>query len=69
MQTVEQTATESNPQTSDREISLSSEDRHLLLSATLRLLGRRLRHGQPVFRADLLRAALLGDDVSEGSAS
>jgi hypothetical protein len=40
-------------------ISLSSEDRRVLLDASLRSLIARCRHGQPIFQDDLVRLASL----------
>jgi hypothetical protein len=42
-------------------ISLSSEDRRVLLDASLRLLTRRCRCGQPIFADDLVRLTSLVD--------
>jgi hypothetical protein len=41
---------------------LSPEDCQLVVSASLRLLGRRLSHGQPVSESDLLRIAAFAEE-------
>jgi hypothetical protein len=51
------------------ETLVSPEDRRLLLGASrLRLLGRRFSCGKTILQADVVRMALLADDVTEHAA-
>lgn len=43
--------------------SLTSEDRRLLLGASIRVLDRRFTCGKPISKGDVLRVALLADDA------
>lgn len=50
------------------DISLTREDRRILLGASLRLLGRRFSCGKRISQDDVLRVASLADDASERAA-
>jgi len=52
-------------ETSHDEPLLAPEDRHLLLGASLQLLGRRFRSGKAILRDDVIRVASLADDAIE----
>jgi len=62
------TLTLENESRQERKEVLTANDRRLLLGASLRLLGRRFSHDQPIFHDDVIRMASLADDASERAA-
>lgn len=61
-------ALELAPRQDFQENWLSSEDRHLLLGASLQILARRFVFGVPILKCDVLRVASLADDGSAPTA-
>lgn len=52
------------PRQDEQQKPQTSEDRRLLLGASLRVLGHRFVCGKPIFKDDVIRVASLADDAA-----